>query len=187
MIIKAGEKYNLKGNSAGYENSLPCTFVFELNGDALTFNFKVTDNQIFSPYEQENDDLYQADAVEVFISPDGNLSEYYELEVSPRGVKFFAKIHNEMDGNATIEGERIAANFIAQSEITKSGYNVKILLPTILLNGFNKDKFMLNAYRLDYSKAADADSAQIVGMQALNPTGRNKFHFSEYFIKPEIN
>ncbi len=34
------------------------------------------DNEIVSPYAEDNEDIWQGDAVEIFLSPDGDTKRY---------------------------------------------------------------------------------------------------------------
>ncbi len=54
----------------------------------LCLAFQCADRDVSSPYTRRDDPLWHADAVEVFLDPDGDGKDYVELEVSPRGVLF---------------------------------------------------------------------------------------------------
>merc|ERR1712100_13546 len=64
----------------------------------LHLHFYCLDNNIYSPYTQCNDHLYNDDVVEVFIAPDlpndDPIHNYIELELSPNGVLFAADVTN---------------------------------------------------------------------------------------------
>lgn len=61
---------------------------------AAHFSFEVKDEDIISPYCSDNEDIWQGDAVELFLSPDGDRTRYFELEVSPFGVRFWGEVIN---------------------------------------------------------------------------------------------
>ncbi|KYR02957.1 hypothetical protein DLAC_00440 [Tieghemostelium lacteum] len=70
-----------------------------------TTNF---DDNIYSPFTDCNDDLYKADAFEVFLAYGSNQPEFYlEIELSPMGVLFVSKIYNPGDACSTISGTLI--------------------------------------------------------------------------------
>ena len=48
----------------------------------------VQDTDIVSPYTKHDEDLYKADAIEIFIDADSNRRGYVELQVSPANVTF---------------------------------------------------------------------------------------------------
>lgn len=81
--------YSLKENVTGREDD-GCRFRYVLSGEAISFFFDVEDEDIVSPYRKDNENIFLGDAVEVFLSPDGDLTRYKELEVSPFGCAFTA-------------------------------------------------------------------------------------------------
>lgn len=50
--------------------------------------FQVTDRDLSSPHRNHDDHLWEQDCVEVFLDPDGDGRNYFEIQVSPRGVTF---------------------------------------------------------------------------------------------------
>jgi hypothetical protein len=54
--------------------------------------FQMQDDDIWGNLTDRDDPLYDEEVVEVFISPTGDLREYYEFEVSPRDVVFDARV-----------------------------------------------------------------------------------------------
>lgn len=92
-----------------------CTARLAWNNEALYVGFSAVDNDIESPHEQRDDDLYTKDVVELFLDPDGDGLNYYEFEVSPRGVIFdalFASHRNDLPrsrrwNGASVEGAAV--------------------------------------------------------------------------------
>jgi len=69
--------------------------------DYLYVRYDCVDNNIFSQFQNCNDDLYEEDVVEMFIAPasasaadDAETYHYIEIEVSPNGVLFVSNITN---------------------------------------------------------------------------------------------
>ena len=60
----------LRENTTGIENH-GCLFSCNLGKEAIDFCFEVKDEDLISPFSEDNEDLWQGDAVEVFLSPDG--------------------------------------------------------------------------------------------------------------------
>lgn len=173
MTIEEDRTYYLRENITGAENK-ECSFRFRFGEREAEFFFDVTDGEIISPFQEDNEDIWQGDAVEVFLSPDGNLTRYYELEVSPFGVRFW--------GEVTFSGgekglKKIPPPFEAEASRTKDGYAVHIRLPLSALKGFDRNAMKLNAFRLDKKQNGRQD------LYALNPTGCTTFHKPEYFLK----
>ena len=88
MRICERKEYFLRENVSGAENK-ECTFRFEADEAGLIFFFLVRDEDVISPFREDNEDIWQADAVEIFLSPDGDPVRYKEMEVSPYGIRFF--------------------------------------------------------------------------------------------------
>ena len=171
--IAAKTWHFLKENTQGTENG-ECRFRYEIAGGCLHFCFEVEDGDIISPYGKDNDDIWQDDAVEVFLSPSGDPARYKEIEVSPFGVRFYGAIRNE-DGKTPVLTKQ-APPFAARAERTEKGYCVSIELPLSALDGFDEQKMKLNAFRLDKK----ADGRQL--LYALNPTLCASFHRPAFFM-----
>ena len=164
----------LSENTSG-ARSEECRFSCEFNKYAAHFSFEVKDEDVISPYLTDNEDIWQGDAVEVFLSPDGDRTRYFELEVSPFGVRFFGEIVNS-DGK-TPRLKKLPPMFEASAERTEEGYNVHIELPYGELGAVLPEKMAFNAFRLDKK----ADGRQL--LYALSPTFCNSFHRPQYFVR----
>jgi hypothetical protein len=69
--------------------------------------FDCQDRFIWGNYTRRDDPIYNEEVVEIFIAPtESDPIDYFEFEVSPKGVLFDARIHNP-DGknNAQMSGE----------------------------------------------------------------------------------
>lgn len=93
-MVEAGKWYYLKENVTGADDD-GCRVRMDVCDDGLNFCFEVADTAIVSRFRHDNEDIWQDDAVEVFVSPDGDRKKYLELEVSPYGVRFFGEVCNE--------------------------------------------------------------------------------------------
>lgn len=172
-MIEAGKWYYLKENISGAEDN-GCRVRMDICGDALGFCFEVSDSAIVSRFRQDNEDIWQDDAVEVFIAPDGDRRNYLELEVSPYGVRFFGEVFNE-DGK-TPKLKKITPTFSANATETEGGYRVVLRIPYASMKNYDEKKCILNAFRLDKK----ADGRQL--LYALNPTLCESFHRPAYFL-----
>ncbi len=167
------QEYFLRENTTGKEDN-GCRFSCEFCRDGMTFYFDVKDEDILSPFTQDNEDIWQADAVEVFLSPDGDLKNYKEIEVSPFGVRFYGDVYNA-DGRSVALTKK-APPYGADVFRTEGGYSVKITLGYDALEGFDRSKMKMNAFRLDKKESGE----QL--LYALNPTLCNSFHRPQFFI-----
>ena len=173
MMIEEGKTYYLRENVTGAENE-ECSFRFRFGEREAEFFFDVRDEDVISPFQEDNEDIWQGDAVEVFLSPDGDLTRYYELEVSPFGVRFWGEV-TFAGGEKTLK--KLPPPFEAEASRTKEGYAVQIKLPLAAMQGYDRRAVVLNAFRLD--KKADGRQE----LYALNPTECTTFHKPEYFLK----
>ena len=164
----------LSENTSGESNE-ECRFSCGFGKYAAHFSFEVKDEDVISPYRSDNEDIWQGDAVEVFLSPDGDLTRYFELEVSPFGVRFFGEVINS-DGK-TPRLKKLPPMFEARAERTEEGYVVQIELPYGELGAVFPEKMAFNAFRLDKK----ADGRQL--LYALSPTFCNSFHRPQYFVR----
>ncbi len=171
--LEEEKQYHLRENVTGAENG-ECCFRCRFGGREAEFFFDVKDADIISPFQEDNEDIWQGDAVEVFLSPDGNPEHYFELEVSPFGVRFW--------GEVTFSGgekrlKKLPPPFRADAARTQEGYVVQIKLPLAAMRGYDRAAVMLNAFRLD--KKADGRQK----LYALNPTLCESFHKPQKFSK----
>ena len=173
MNLCENKIYTLRENTTGREDNARY-FHYKFVEDALYFYFDVKDKEIISPYKEDNEDLWQGDAVEVYISPDGNLKHYKEIEVSPYGMRFYGEIINE-DGK-TPHLQKAEPSFKVETKRTEYGYAVIIHLPLKTMNGFDRKKMKMNAFCLDKKRNG------VQELYALNPTFCNSFHRPEYFL-----
>lgn len=176
MKCRTGITYFLRENVTGAEND-ECAFSFDRTADRFVFRFLVKDADIISPYRADNEDLFDGDAVEVFIAPQGDRKRYFELEVSPYGVRFWASVVNET--GTDIDVERLAPVYAVKTMLTQDGYRAEIELPFAALHGLDTEKYLFNAYRLDKK----SDGRQL--LYALNPTLCDRFHRPKYFVAEE--
>ena len=173
MTLEEDSTYYLRENVTGAENE-ECSFRFRLGEREADFFFGVRDEDVISPFQEDNEDIWQGDAVEVFLSPDGKPTRYFELEVSPFGVRFW--------GEVTVDGgekrlKKLPPPFKAEVSRTQAGYAVQIKLPLAAMRGYDRAAVTLNAFRLDKKQNGRQD------LYALNPTGCTTFHKPEYFLK----
>lgn len=171
-VIKENESCFLRENVTGAENS-ECRFQCVFKSKTAQFYFDVKDADIISPFREDNEDIWQGDAVEVFLSPDGDLTRYFEAEVSPFGVRFWGEI-TFFDGVRSLK--KLPPPFAAETEYTGDGYSVRISLPLSALETFDRGRMRMNAFRLDRQKSGEQK------LYALNPTYCDTFHKPQYFV-----
>jgi hypothetical protein len=89
----------------------------------LYVRYDCIDNNIYSDYQNCNDDLFNEDVVEMFIAPvksgdvEADVYHYIEMEVSPNGVLFVSNITNYSGDCTNFNGDLIPC---AQSGIIQN-------------------------------------------------------------------
>lgn len=71
----------------------------------LSILFSAGDDHVHATLLEHDAPLYEEDVVEIFITP-GELTRYYELEVSPRGTVFDASVDSPDGDRATMHVDR---------------------------------------------------------------------------------
>ncbi|PYQ30509.1 MAG: hypothetical protein DMF56_06755 [Acidobacteria bacterium] len=73
--------------------------------DYLTVLFSADDDHVDATHLQHDAPLYEHDVVEAFVAPE-RAGDYFELEASPRGTLFDARVHSPDGVRATMEVDR---------------------------------------------------------------------------------
>jgi hypothetical protein len=73
--------------------------------DYLTFLFCAADDHLVATHFEHDAPLYEQDVVEVFLAPEDGM-RYFELEVSPRGTIFDARIDSPAGVRAGMQVDR---------------------------------------------------------------------------------
>jgi hypothetical protein len=154
---KAALKINATADSV--TDSTMLTWVKSCYDDNnLYIAFEFSDSDIWSEFTQRDDHLWENDAIEIFIDTDGNLSTYYEIQVSPRNVLFDA--HLEIP-DKTNDDEIIAFNIKGiQTAVTVDGslnirddidkkWTVEIAIPVSDLTE-EKARFDSGSWRINF-------------------------------------
>jgi len=178
--IMQEEKYDngtlLKDCVNGKYHNKKAIFKATYNNEGLLFNFYCEDDDIFSTMTKFNDNLFNEDVVEIFISPDRNLKKYIEIEISPLENILQLNITNDLKGN-------FKTDFILKDEIKRKviknadSWTAEFFVPFSLLGivGKKGDNWLFNAYRIDRNGSK-------FNFYALNPTFKPEFHHPENFI-----
>ena len=176
MIYKLNTTYHLHENREGKisENKVKIT----LENNHLIFHYEIVDKCIYNPLTKDNDDLYDYDVVEVFISFKERKDEYFEYELSPFGVRFKGLIINKTLKDPTLT--RVEPDFEYEVNKTETGYNAIISIDVSKINNFDINKIYFNCFTIDVDGQSDYQN-----LYALNPTLSNTFHLSSFLSKLE--
>lgn len=134
-------------------------------------------------YKSYNTSVYRGDCVEIFLSPTGDIKEYYEFDLSPFNGLCALKIQNHDFYNISVDLLEKSPIF-TRTEILDKHYEAHYKIPLINL-GINKNakdlEVRFNCFRID-----KFDKKKRVS-QALCPTGSKTHHDSRVFGKMQFN
>lgn len=172
MKYKTNHTYFLKENTLGELSKNKVKIVYENN--KLNFNFDIINNNPYNPYKNDNENLYEYDVVEVFISLENSYDRYFEYELSPFGVRFLGIIDNPTLKEAKLT--LIKPNFSYEVNLNDKGYTATI---SVDVNKDNINNILFNCFAIETK-----DGVQ--HLYALNPTLSNTFHLSSFLSKLDI-
>ncbi len=131
----------------------------------LCLAFQCADKDVSTPYAKRDDPLWRADAVEVFLDPDGDGKDYVELEVSPKGVLFDASFQGPRRGenlswNPAVEAGVKVDGTLDQPADKDRGWVVELRIPWKEIPGAGGKAprpgaaWRANFFRVDRSKGS---------------------------------
>ncbi len=102
----------------------------------LYLAFEVEDDYIKSTFQKKDDHLWEQDAVEVMIDPDGDGKNYFELQVSPRGQSFDTRYDStrnpqpfgHVDWDSHVQA-KVTLDGTLNDEQSDKGYRVEMAIP----------------------------------------------------------
>jgi hypothetical protein len=178
----------LRDSSTGSPARLETTFTPYHDGHRLIVVFSCNDDEIVSNYEERDQPLYEEDVVEIFLAP-AALTEYFEIEVSPRGTVFDARVHSPDLDRSTMRADRSwdCAELFAGVRITRGEGELFTVETAVVIPFASLDVeppragavWRANFFRIDRSES-HGDS-----FSAWQPTGKTPpdFHVPEAFGK----
>lgn len=154
--------------------------------DYLSVLFSAADDLVVASYRNHDDPLWEQDVVEVFLAPESR-SRYFEIEVSPAGTTFDARIDSPDGVRATMRVDRswdCPGLFPAVRSIIESGgaisLDLVVRIPFAALERqtpLNGETWRGNFYRIDRHPALGDE------FTAWQPTGKTPpdFHVTAAF------
>lgn len=140
----------------------------------LYVGFHVTDDNLVDPSTERDNHLWEHDAVEVMIDPDGDGRNYYEFQVSPKNQRFDTRYDRarqpqpfgHLDYNPDTHSGVAATGTIGNADDTDTGYDVELVIPWASINdGLAHtppqagDQVRLNLFVMDEPKTGGQRSA----------------------------
>lgn len=102
----------------------------------LYIAFNVADDNLKSPFQNTDDHLWEQDCVEIMFDPDDDAKNYFELQVSPRGVHFDTRYDSRrnprpfghVDWDSQVEAKVVADGTLDDAKSDR-GYTVELAVP----------------------------------------------------------
>ncbi len=94
----------LRRSTDGTTPRLVTTVAVWYDDEALSILFSAADDHIVATHGRHDAPLYEEDVVEVFLAPE-RIREYFELEVSPRGTTFDARVDSPEGERSTMRAD----------------------------------------------------------------------------------
>jgi hypothetical protein len=174
-------KRELRNSRTGEKSDFTTNVIIKMTETDLSFEFFCKNSKFYSADDKYNGPIFDGDVCEAFISTDGTINNYFEIEVAPNNTVFLNRIYNPGGGAFQTFPIDESENFVtSEVEINGNDYRLKFSVPLEKI-GYTKEKGILfNAYRIE-TEGGHTD----LHLLALNPTMCDTFHMSEYFIKLE--
>lgn len=94
---------NGRGATASFQ---PTALRLAHDGERLYVAFACSDRDVWGTHEGRNAPIYEEEVVEAFFAPNGDVRRYFELESSPRGAWFEARVESPEGHRATMRVDR---------------------------------------------------------------------------------
>ena len=159
-------KWRLKENLTGQYPDRKTELEIKKAEDTLSFHFSCSKSELISFSNKNNDTLYRASVVEVFL--DVGEESYYEIEVAPNGATFFAKILNRK--------VTLLENDFFESNVSVNGEKYFVDIKVDLKKIHNPEYLKFNAFRIELDKEGKQH------LYAMYPTFSYTFHAPERFV-----
>jgi hypothetical protein len=183
-----------RAEKAGFVRSLDgkaCSAATEarlLWDDAFLYvAFSSEDNNVGSPFVQDDDKLYTSNVVEIFLNPSGDSSRYDEIEVAPTNALFDASFSGGPRQGMDLAWSSHAKHAVHVDGTLNDprdidrGWTAELAIPFASLTGMPKprpergDKWKFNLYRLRQGPGQPGEG------QAFSAPLRGDFHALDRF------
>ncbi len=155
-----GEKYLLGEVRYGGETTLKTYVSFAYTERSIRVKIEAQGDEFFSPYKGDyrNETVWNADAVEIFLSPYGSERWYYEVDFAPTGAWFTGHIFNPDGYRGYSRGENGPKDGIVWDIKVENGWwttVVEIPFDFMIKNEEELKRattlpWRVNAFRIDY-------------------------------------
>ena len=139
----------------------------------LYVTFTCADKDLRARFTKRDDPVCSDDAVEVFLCPTNNLTDYYEFEVNPRNVVWDGKDHNpdllpnekttyddKWNCAGLLTAVHVDGTFDDRTDIDK-GWTVEMAIPFAGLNRktpASDERWRANLFRIEFGASEEYDA-----------------------------
>ncbi len=134
------------------------------DGVTLFVRFDCVDRDIWGTYERRDDPLWQEEVVELFLAPGGeDPTRYYELEVSPGGVLFDARVENRggdrMQRKVDVSWDCPGIGWSATADPARGRWRAQLSIPwaSVAPPGAVPATWRANFYRVERPRDGEAE------------------------------
>ena len=160
---------------------LTTTFAAYFDDEYLTLVFIGEDDRVVATHFEHDAPLYEEDVVEAFLAP-ARIEEYFELEVSPRGTTFDARLESPDGVRQTMKTDRAwtCEGLVAAVRLTDTAFETVMRIPFRALGRATPqtgETWRANFFRIDRHPGAGDDYS------AWSPTMKTPadFHVAHAF------
>jgi len=122
----------MRGTKASFEAQAWIAY----GDDGLYVAFDVADDHLKSSFLKADDHLWEQDAVEIMVDPDGDGRNYFEMQVSPRGIAFDTRYESrrrprpfgDMDWDSKLQAG-VSVRGTLDDDVSDEGYTAEIEIP----------------------------------------------------------
>jgi hypothetical protein len=150
----------------------------------LYLAMRAEDDNLKSEYKKHDDELWHQDAFEIFLDPAGDKLDYYEIQVSPKGVVFDSHLpkyrENQNDWTSKVKLKVKTDGTVNDEADADKEWSLELAIPFASLEKGGGvppkagDKWKMNFFRVDATKDKTAYSAWSAPM-------RGDFHTLDKF------
>jgi len=154
--------------------------------DNLYVAFQAEDPDVSTPFSRDDEPLYRANAVEIFLNPSGDLRNYDEIELAPSNALFDASFTGRRQGMDLSWSSRARHAVHVDGTLNDSrdvdrGWTAELAIPFAALTGMPRprpqrgDRWRFNLYRLRQGPGQPGEG------QAYSPPLVGDFHNLDRF------
>ena len=161
------------------------------SSDHLYFAFKVVDHDIVfatGPLENERG-VAQGDRVEIFFSKDTELTDYYGLEMSPKGrvLDYHASFYRQIDRSWNCEGLQIATQLVEDGYVVEGAIPFSTLIRLGLAKPGEENRILTGLFRGEFSHGPDETIIQRWISWIIPDSNKPDFHIPSAFGYLEVS